>query len=96
LKFTLLKISQRVPLKYKAPKVLGEDQPPGLSLAEISKQWNETRNDLRLLLETFDDDHLKRKIYKHPFSGRLNAMHAVSFMREHVNHHLPQILKILK
>jgi hypothetical protein len=87
----LLKISQRLPLKFKAPKVLGENDPSSLSFDELKSQWDGCRAELSLFLENFHRDLLKKKIYKHPVAGRLNILQAVSFMREHVGHHLPQI-----
>jgi hypothetical protein len=95
LKFFILKISQRVPLKYKAPRVLAESEPPTLSYNEIAKAWEHERNELKTFLEHLEDADVKKKIYKHVFSGRLNVMQAVSFFREHANHHLPQIKRLL-
>jgi hypothetical protein len=92
----LLKISQRLPLKYKAPSILAESEAEMLSLAEITARWNMVRNDLRIFLEKWEDRHVKKKIYKHAVSGRLNMVHAVSFFREHAMHHLPQIKRLLK
>jgi hypothetical protein len=96
LKFLILKMSQRVPLKYKAPKLLGEDSPKALPLSRIEELWDASRFELKIFLETFQDETLKKKIYKHPVVGRLNIIQAVSFLREHVNHHLPQIRRLLK
>jgi uncharacterized damage-inducible protein DinB len=95
IKFLILKVSQRLPLKYKAPKMLAESQPEKLSLSEITAQWDETRKDLKAFIENWEDHHLKKKIYKHVVSGRLNILHAVSFFREHAIHHLPQIKRLL-
>jgi uncharacterized damage-inducible protein DinB len=94
LKFFILKISQRIPMKYKAPKVLGESPQP-LSREDAVRQWLQVRNELHAFISTLDNQHVKKKIYKHPVSGRLNVMQAVSFFREHANHHLPQIKRLL-
>jgi uncharacterized damage-inducible protein DinB len=94
LKFFILKISQRIPLKYKAPQVLGENPQP-LSREDAARQWLQVRNELRDFISTLDNEYAKKKIYKHPVSGRLNVMQAVSFFREHANHHLPQIKRLL-
>jgi uncharacterized damage-inducible protein DinB len=94
-KFLLLKVSQRLPLKFKAPAVLSQDEPPSLTLSEIETQWEATRTDLKKFLETFDETTVKRKIYRHVIAGRLNVMHAVEFFNEHLNHHLPQIKRLL-
>jgi hypothetical protein len=94
LKFFLLKFSQRIPLRYKAPKVLGEN-PEALSREEAFRQWQQVRTALRDFIGTLANSQLKKKIYKHPVSGRLNVIQAVSFFREHANHHWPQIRRLL-
>lgn len=95
LKYAALKISQRLPLKYKAPKVLGEGAPSQLSLEQITIKWNDTRNELKSLLDGMESRHVKRKIYKHAIAGRLNILHAVDFFTEHLNHHFPQIRRLI-
>jgi uncharacterized damage-inducible protein DinB len=95
IKFALLKISQRVPIRYKAPAVLAQNKPEKLSYSEIVAQWTEVRNELKAFLQQLDAIGLQKKIYKHPVAGRLNVLHAVSFLREHANHHLPQIKRLL-
>lgn len=90
-----LKISQRIPLRYKAPKIVEENTPEELSLPELIRQWDEVRNSLKGLLERIGTRHQKRLIFKHPLAGKFNAAQAVDFMYEHVNHHLPQIKRLL-
>jgi uncharacterized damage-inducible protein DinB len=94
IKFSILKISQRLPLKYKAPQVLNEE-PKALPLQEIVKQWQTVRKDFAQFADSLEGEDVKKKIYKHPFAGRLNVMHAIAFFREHANHHLPQIKRLL-
>lgn len=91
----VLKISQRIPVKYKAPKIVEENTPEAMPLPVVIKQWDEVRTSLKALLERIDDKHQKRLIFKHPIAGKFNAKQAVDFMYEHVNHHLPQINKLL-
>jgi hypothetical protein len=94
LKFALLKLSQRLPLKYKAPKVLSaEGSPATLPLSKLEQQWNILRDDLAAFLEPFDENTIRKKIYKHPVAGRLNVVQAVEFIQAHFLHHLPQIRK---
>src|SRR4051812_3155727 len=77
IKFLTLKISQRLPLKYKAPPVLNEE-PKVLAFPEIVKQWQAVRKDFSQFADSLDRQDLKKKIYKHPFAGRLNVTHAIS------------------
>lgn len=93
----ILKLSQRMPfLRYTAPRVIVENTPETLLLEEALAQWSKSRNELKRFLETISDKHSRRLIYKHPIAGMLNAEQALKFMYEHVNHHLPQIKRLLK
>jgi uncharacterized damage-inducible protein DinB len=94
-KYLLLKLSQRLPVKYKAPKVLGEDPPESLPLQEVIQRWNDSRNELKAFLETLSAEHLDKKIYKHAVAGRLNILHALDFFNEHLIHHWPQIQRLI-
>jgi uncharacterized damage-inducible protein DinB len=92
----MLTISQRIPVRYKAPKVIVENTPEALSIEDLSGPWDKSRNDLKQFLENFPSKHSRRLIFKHPVGGMLNAEQALKFMYEHVNHHLPQISKLLQ
>jgi len=94
-KFLVLLISQRLPLKYKRPRIISGHDPASLTFPQIIQAWNAVRADLKDFLLTFDDRTIKRTIYKHAFSGRLNVVHAVKFFAEHLKHHLPQIKRLL-
>jgi hypothetical protein len=94
-KFLSLCVSQRLPIKYKAPKILGESDPPALSFSQVVSDWNNVRDELRGLLENIQSHQVRRKIYKHVVVGRLNVVHAVRFFDEHLNHHLPQVKRLL-
>jgi len=96
MKMVVLKVSQRLPFKFKAPALVVKYTPAYSGLDELAADWNKTRDEFRQLLERINDNQLKRKIYKHVFAGRLNIVHAVIFLREHVAHHLPQVNNLLK
>jgi hypothetical protein len=91
----ILKISQRIPFQYKAPSVIVENTPEALSLEEVVNRWNKSRSDLKQFLEGISEQHSRRLIFKHPVGGMLNAEQAMKFMYEHINHHLPQIKRLL-
>ena len=95
-KILLLQVSQRLPLKFKAPQNVVDNTPLHLNFNEITTDWEKTRAELKALLEKLDDTQIKRKIYKHFFAGRLNIQHALIFLREHIIHHQPQINRLLK
>jgi len=96
LKMLVLKVSQRLPFKFKAPAIVLKATPAHSGLDELIDDWDKTRLVFRQLLEKVKDNQLKRKIYKHVVAGRLNIVHAVIFLREHVAHHWPQINNLLK
>jgi len=96
LKMWVLYISQRMPFKFKAPKVVVENTPVFESIEQIDAAWSKTRKDLKELLNQFDDSQLSRKVYKHPAAGKLNIQQALKFFGEHIIHHQPQIKKLLK
>jgi uncharacterized damage-inducible protein DinB len=95
LKMWTLVISQRLPIKFKAPKMVVEKTPPFETSAQIEQAWGQTRKDLHELLNQFNDTHLRRKIYKHPVAGKLNIQQTLRFFGEHIIHHQPQIKKLL-
>lgn len=96
IKTLTLKISQRLPLKFKAPRLVIENTPAFENIEQIEMAWTKTRNELKELLSQITDDQIKRKIYKHPIAGKLNIHQALRFFGEHIIHHQPQIKKLLK
>ena len=92
----LLKISQRIPaIKFKAPRVVLTNTPPAFPIAELTSRWETHRADLKAFLEKIEDKNVKKLVYKHPVAGKLDARQAIVFFREHINHHLPQIKRLL-
>ncbi len=96
IKMVVLKLSQRLPLKFKAPRGVVENTPTYASFEELMLDWDRTRSELREFLEKIDDTQIRKKIYKHIVAGRLNIQHALVFLREHIIHHTPQINRLLK
>lgn len=90
LKMILLQISQRVPLKYKAPKKVVENTLNESDIHRLIEQWDLVRNDFKNILEKIGDHQINRGIYRHVRVGMINIQHAVKFFGEHVTHHTPQ------
>lgn len=95
IKLYLLRLSQRLPLKFKAPKVVLEKTPHPLSFGDLVRQWELVRADLVEFLNQFNDQTVHKKVYKHPVAGRLSVIHAIDFFIEHLNHHRPQVMRII-
>lgn len=96
IKMVFLQVSQRLPLKFRAPRTLVEQTPVYTSFDELVVDWDKTRAELKVLLEKFDDTQIRKRIYKHIRAGRLNIQHALIFFREHIIHHTPQINRLIK
>jgi hypothetical protein len=94
-KWIILKISQRLPIKYKAPKHVVSNTPAVLPLGELTRIWMDTREELREFLGTIREENLYKLVYKHPIAGRFDVVQCLMFMREHYYHHLPQIRRLL-
>lgn len=94
-RWIILKVSQRVPLRYTAPKHVVANTPKALPLEDLNARWTETRRELGEFLNTVADENIKKLIYKHPVAGRFDVVQCLMFMREHCNHHLPQIKRLL-
>lgn len=95
-KMLILVLSQRLPFKFKAPRMVVENTSPFHSREALIRAWDTTRLELRQVLEKFTDDQITRKVFKHPRAGMLNIQHALRFFREHIIHHQPQIKRLLK
>lgn len=96
IKFFILRLSQRIPfLKFNAPRVVLAETPAPLSYGDLVRQWEVVRTELRDFLEALPDQHVRKRIYKHPKAGMLDAGHAVRFLTEHLHHHHPQIVAII-
>ena len=92
----LVKLSQRLPLRYKAPTVVASKTPSYNTKQELIANWQKSREALRSLLEKFQDHQLKKKVYRHPVAGLINIQHALIFFHEHLIHHTPQIKRLLR
>jgi hypothetical protein len=91
LKMVVLKVSQRLPLRFRAPELVVKNTPAPAPLKELEIRWNDLRREFRDFLETVKKENLRKLIYKHPVAGRLNVIQCVVFMQEHFQHHMPQI-----
>lgn len=96
IKLTILKISQRLPIKYKAPKGILEMTPKAISKEHLIALWDQSRSELKTFLHSIEDKNVNKKIFKHPIAGMFNASQGVAFLREHLLHHKPQILRLSK
>jgi hypothetical protein len=95
LRLLFARISFYIPLKYKAPKLLGT-VPENISYSEIKNSWLKTREQLSKLLDSLSEDELYKPIFRQPTFGRWNIFQMLGFMQTHFNRHKRQIKKALK
>jgi hypothetical protein len=95
LKMFVLKLSQRLPFKFKAPHSIVEHTPSYFNLNDIISDWDQVRIELKATLEKFRNDQIRKKVYRHVRAGLLNVQHALLFFREHIIHHAPQIDRLV-
>lgn len=92
----LVKISQRLPFKFRAPNVVTTNTPAYATKKELITHWDKTRQQIKELLEKFSEDQIKKQIYRHPRIGLINIQHGLIFFREHIIHHYPQVKRQIK
>ena len=92
----LLNLAVTLPIKYKAPKFLDAPAPSDLTYETALAQWNEVRKQMRNDYERLDEKLIGNELFKHPSAGKMNAVHGAKFMRQHMNHHISQIERVLK
>jgi hypothetical protein len=92
----VFKISQRLPLRYKAPPLVVERTTTYPAMEAMFMDWDLVRSDLKALLETIPGNLIKRRIYKHPVAGRINVQQGMTFFAEHIIHHQHQLKRLLR
>ena len=95
LKMMVFIASQRVPIKYNAPKRVVQNTPREINLTAVSGDWESLLHDYKQFLSTIPEKDIRKKIYRHPILGRLDAKLCLQSIYEHYHHHLPQIKRLL-
>ncbi len=96
LKMVVLYLSQRLPIKFKAPKAVVERTENYTSFEQLEQDWTKVRKGLHDFYSNLKDDQINKRIYRHIIAGRLGAKHSIIFIQEHFLHHLPQIKRLIK
>lgn len=86
----MLKIFLFLPIKYKAPKTIG-NPPEQIDWTRLLKDWENCRGELHEFILNLPDELMPMAIFKHPIVGMLTMSQTLDFLAEHFNHHLPQI-----
>ncbi len=94
LRSVMLNTFLKSPLKFKAPKAAMPVQEEVYIYENLRKQWNETRAEFAKILDQLNPADAKKLLFKHPLSGKFNIYQTMSFMQEHIAHHIRQIERI--
>lgn len=90
----LLNLFLSLPIKFKVPKMIGA-MPEEINLAEVEKNWQDTRSSWQKLLTDYPTDLLDKEIFKHPRAGVITIGQTLQFLIEHANHHKNQMNRLL-
>lgn len=80
--------------RYKAPAVLPDPQ-NDVSIADSFAYWDKLRSDLIDFLENVEEVNLNKLVFRQPAAGMLNVVQTLDFLTNHLNHHIPQIKRIV-
>jgi len=88
---TLLKFFLKLPVKYRAPRRVSEPIPDVVEFNKIKEKWTEVREGMKLLLEVLTKQQIESQMFTHPRIGKINIYQTLEFLKDHHQHHLPQI-----
>ena len=91
----LLNTALKTNLKFKAPEIVRK-VPVEYDINELITKWITVRNNLKQALEKLNSDSIRKFVFEHPYSGKLDAVQTLNFLHNHFSHHLRQIEKLAK
>ncbi|HLP95707.1 MAG TPA: DinB family protein [Saprospiraceae bacterium] len=96
LKMIFLKWTLASPIKFKAPKSVGNDKLPEQdTLENVSAKWQQVRQSWTDLLTQMPDNLLDKAVYRHPRIGLINWLQTIDFIASHFKRHKAQILRAI-
>lgn len=81
------------PSKWKAPSVM-PDPTDDRELEEVIQYWHGLRIKFGEFVTQLPPEFHERQVFRHPYAGRLNLYHTLSFLSKHIDHHCHQIERI--
>lgn len=86
-----------VPIKFKAPPMVGDENLPAfVTAADTKTRWLKIRQDWTDYLEQMPAEIANKAVYRHPIAGRLSWLGMFTFFRTHLDRHLKQIRRTLR
>jgi hypothetical protein len=93
----LLWLYLNAPFKFKAPKMVGDENLPDSAVfAEARARWEKTRAEWKTFFENLPEELAEKAVYKHPVVGRLSWPQTLVFLEGHFKRHEKQIHRALK
>jgi uncharacterized damage-inducible protein DinB len=93
---SFLNLMLRLPIKFKAPRVVQLEKGIDIPYSEAKGQWDAVRASLREAYETLDPALVSHDLFKHPFAGKMNLLQSMRFMHQHMTRHIGQIDRTVK
>jgi uncharacterized damage-inducible protein DinB len=85
-----------LPIKVKAPKAVDVPlQDPMPDLAELAREYRQTRASFREFLQNAPEEAFEVNIFRHPLVGRLRLRETLGFLSAHFERHRSQIQRLL-
>lgn len=82
-------------LKRKAPPAIA-NVPDAATFTDTVTLWNNTRSQLKAILDELPQGAAERELFRHPVAGMFNLYQMIEFLDAHFRHHEVQIQKALK
>lgn len=84
------------PVKFKAPKNVGDDHLPAYdTLSDTRARWEKARAGWTDFFQNMPEDMAGAAVYKHPRAGRLGWPQMLAFFETHFNRHVKQVKKAI-
>lgn len=88
-RLALLTTALALPLKYKAPPVVGTV--PSCSFAEACQRWEAIRARMADTFRSIPEELIGHGLIKHPTAGKFDLVQGLRFVHWHVKHHKAQV-----
>ena len=90
LRSVFLKMMLWLPLKFKAPKIVGQI-PNDVSFDDLKAKWDITIAGMSELLTEFPLEARDKLVFKHPAAGWFSLDQTLEFLYDHHSHHQKQL-----
>lgn len=92
IKGLILRLSQRLPFKYKTNRGLEEDS-NSVSYQDVKAKWTENRRKMKVILYRLSEEQLNTPAYKNYAVGYISILEQMKFLLVHLQRQIKQIDK---